>query len=178
MAKATRSPIRKPATTAPPKTPVAIRLTTAIKVSGMEPVLSRQILVAGATGYIGSRLVPRLLARGHRVVALSRPASADRVPKGCEIRFGDACDPEAYASAAEGCDTLIHLVGVSHPGPSKAALFESVDLASARAAAYAARRAGIEHVLYMSVAHPAPVMHAYIEARLHSESLFWETGIP
>ena len=139
---------------------------------------SKRILIAGATGYLGSHLAPLLLARGHEVVALVRPESIDRVPQGCEIVFGDACEAIAYAQAAQGCDTIIHLVGVSHPSPAKASLFERVDLASARAAAYAAFKAQAKHVLYVSVAHPAPVMHAYIAARIEAESIFWATGVP
>ena len=75
-------------------------------------------------------------------------------------------------------DTLVHLVGVAHPSPTKAALFDSVDLASARVAARAAAAAGIGHIVYVSVARPAPVMHAYIEARQRAEQAFAGTAIP
>lgn len=138
----------------------------------------RRILIAGATGYLGSRLATQLLERGHDVVAFTRPGSVDRVPPCCDIVTGDACDPEAYAEAAQTCDTLIHLVGVAHPSPSKAKAFETVDLASARAAAYAAHRADVRHVLYVSVANPAPMMHAYVAARLKAEAAFRAVNIP
>jgi len=75
-------------------------------------------------------------------------------------------------------DTLVHLVGVAHPSPAKASLFESVDLASARVAARAAAAAGVRHIVYISVARPAPVMHAYIEARQRAEQAFAATAIP
>jgi len=137
----------------------------------------RRILIAGANGYIGSQLAERLLRRGHVVTALIR-TSAKRVPAGCALVRGDALDESSYSEAARGADTLVHLVGVAHPSPSKAALFETIDLASARTAARAATAACVSHIVYVSVARPAPVMHAYIEARRRAEEAFDATSIP
>jgi uncharacterized protein YbjT (DUF2867 family) len=92
--------------------------------------------------------------------------------------IGDVCDPQVYANAARGYDTLVHLVGVPNPSPAKATQFKRVDLASARAAAYAAGDAEVQHVVYVSVAHPAPVMRAYIEVRRVAEEILAGTGIP
>ena len=61
-------------------------------------------------------------------------------------------------------ETFVQLVGVSHPGPGKAAQFEAVDKRSAIEAIRAAKQGGIGHFIYVSVAHPAPAMHAYIAA--------------
>jgi uncharacterized protein YbjT (DUF2867 family) len=138
---------------------------------------ARRVLIAGATGYIGSRLVPVLLGRGHAVRAFVR-AGNRLLPAGCEVVSGNALDESSYTAAARGMDTLVHLVGVAHPSPSKAALFESVDLASARVAAQAAMAAGVSQIVYVSVARPAPVMHAYVEARRRAEEAFAATAIP
>ena len=127
------------------------------------------MFVTGATGYIGQRLVRALLARGHHVRALVRPGSVGRVPDGVTTVVGDALDAASFAAAVSSTDTVIHLVGTPHPSPSKAAEFQRVDLASARASVAAARVAGATHYVYVSVAHPAPVMHAYIEARSAAE---------
>jgi hypothetical protein len=78
---------------------------------------------------------------------------------------GDALDPSTFAPAVTPADTIVHLVGTPHPSPSKAAEFRRVDLPSILASVEAARRAQAAHLVYVSVAHPAPVMHAYIEAR-------------
>lgn len=135
------------------------------------------VFVTGGTGYIGSRLIPLLIARGHHVTALTRPASAHRLPPGCRVIFGDALDASSYASAVHGADALVHLVGVPHPSPGKAAEFRTIDLASAQAALAAARAAGVPHLVYLSVAQPAPVMRAYVAARSEAEAMIRASGI-
>jgi uncharacterized protein YbjT (DUF2867 family) len=127
---------------------------------------------------MGSRLIPRLLARGHRVRALVRPGSEARLAPGAEAIAGDALDSASIRGAMRPGETLVQLVGVAHPGPSKAALFRSVDLASAAAAFEAARSAGVAHVVYVSVAQPAPVMRAYVAARAEAEAGLLASGLP
>ena len=76
-----------------------------------------------------------------------------------------------YVDALSGSDTLVHLVGVAHPSPAKKEQFVSIDLTSALEAVDAAQCAGVRHLVYVSVAHPAPVMHAYIAARTKGEAM-------
>ena len=136
--------------------------------------MTADILVAGGTGYMGRHLVPALLARGHRVHVLARHASLSRVPAGATAVAGDALDADSYAAALRAIGpaaTVVHLVGTPHPSPSKAAEFERVDLASIRAGIEAARRAGIAHFVYVSVAQPAPIMQAYVAVRAEGERL-------
>jgi uncharacterized protein YbjT (DUF2867 family) len=130
---------------------------------------SRHVFVTGATGYIGRRLTSALLARGHHVRALVRPESAGLVPAGAATVVGNALDASTFAPAVTSSDTIVHLVGTPHPSPSKAAEFRRVDLPSILASIDAARRAGAAHLVYVSVAHPAPVMQAYIDARSEGE---------
>jgi uncharacterized protein YbjT (DUF2867 family) len=135
------------------------------------------VFVTGSTGYMGRRLCAELLARGHKVRALARPRSESRLPAGCDPVTGDALDASTYKDAVSGCDTLVHLVGVAHPSPAKAAEFRSIDLLSAREAVAAAAHARIRHFVYVSVAHPAPVMHAYIAARAEAENAIRAAGL-
>src|SRR5512140_317879 len=127
------------------------------------------ILVTGGTGYIGHHLIPLLIARGHRVRVLARHQSLDRVPIGATAVEGDALNAESVASAVQPGDTVIHLVGTPHPSPSKADQFEKVDLVSIRSTVGAARKVGIGHLVYVSVAQPAPTMQDYLWVRLLGE---------
>ena len=135
------------------------------------------ILITGGTGYIGRNLIPPLIARNHRVRVLARQESVARVPAGATTVIGDALDDQSVASALRTGDTLIHLVGTPHPTPSKADQFEKVDLVSIRASVNAARQVGIDHLVYVSVAHPAPIMQAYLWVRTLGETMIREAEI-
>lgn len=139
---------------------------------------SRPVFVTGGTGYIGRPLIEALVARGCDVRALVRPGSEPRLPRGAQPVAGDALDGSGYRGAIPPGATLVHLVGTPHPSPAKAASFLSVDLASIRAATEAATGAGVHHLVYLSVAHPAPVMQAYIAARREGEAVVAASGIP
>jgi uncharacterized protein YbjT (DUF2867 family) len=135
-----------------------------------------RVLVAGGTGYLGRAVVPRLVAAGHRVSLLVRPGSERRAPAGVDVSIGDPLDPGAYH--LDPRDTLMLLVGTPHPAPWKAAAFEAVDFAAGRAAAVALREQPVRHVVYLSVAHPAPAMHAYWRVRERVEALLAATRVP
>ncbi len=75
-----------------------------------------------------------------------------------------------------GHDTWIQLIGTPHPGPHKAAQFRAIDARAVRAMAEALPGSGIRHAVYLSVAHPAPIMRAYIEVRSEGEALLEGTG--
>jgi nucleoside-diphosphate-sugar epimerase len=135
------------------------------------------ILITGGTGYIGQHLIPLLLDRGHRVRVLARRQSLDRVPSGAAGVEGDALNAESVASALRPGDTVIHLVGTPHPSPSKADQFDKVDLVSIRSTVNAARKVGIGHLVYVSVAQPAPTMQDYLWVRLLGETMIREAGL-
>ncbi|HXF79866.1 MAG TPA: NAD(P)H-binding protein [Usitatibacter sp.] len=138
---------------------------------------AREVFVTGGTGYMGRALCARLVERGHRVRALVRPGSGKRLAAGAEAVTGNALDASTFADQVREGETFVQLVGVAHPGPAKAAQFVSVDLASARAGIDAARSARAGHFVYVSVAHPAPVMRAYVQARLEAEAHLAASGL-
>jgi uncharacterized protein YbjT (DUF2867 family) len=139
--------------------------------------MRRTVFVTGSTGYLGRPLIASLLERGHRVRALARPESIARIPKGADVVTGNALDSSAWQAQIAPADTFVHLIGTPHPNPRKAAEFRSIDLVSIRAAVDAARAAAIRHFVYVSVAHPAPVMHAFIEVRQEGERLVRSSGV-
>jgi uncharacterized protein YbjT (DUF2867 family) len=135
------------------------------------------VLVTGGTGFIGTRLVAALAARGHSVRALVRPGSAHRLPEHVVTVAGNALNAASVTSVAEPTDTLVHLVGTPHPNPSKAEEFRRVDVESIRASVAAAKERHIAHLVYVSVAHPAPAMRAYVAARVEGEAAIAEAGL-
>ncbi|HEY7210168.1 MAG TPA: NAD(P)H-binding protein [Bryobacteraceae bacterium] len=140
--------------------------------------MPRRIFVTGGTGYVGSRLIPLLIERGHQVTALARPGSEKKIGAGCTICIGNALSGESYRAQVAGHDTFIHLVGVSHPSPAKVREFTEIDLKSAQEAIRVASQAGIRHFIYVSVAQPAPVMKAYVGVRAECERLLGASGLP
>jgi uncharacterized protein YbjT (DUF2867 family) len=139
--------------------------------------IPRDVFITGATGYIGRRLTAALVSRGHRVRALARAGSVSRIATGAATVVGNALDASTFAPAVTPADTIVHLVGTPHPSPSKATEFQRVDLPSILASVEAARRAHAAHLVYVSVAHPAPVMHAYIAARSAGERAITDAGL-
>lgn len=135
------------------------------------------MLVTGGTGYVGRRLVGALVERGHRVRVVARRASVGRVPSPAAAVVGDPLDAASYRSAVRPGDTIVHLVGTPHPSPAKAAEFLRVDLPSIEAAVANATAGGAAHLVYVSVAHPAPVMAAYIAARSRGEAAIASAGL-
>ena len=133
--------------------------------------------ITGGTGYIGTPLIWALIERGHQVRALVRPGSEKKLPPGSVAVPGNALDASSYAARIQPSHTFVQLVGVSHPKPSKAAEFQSIDRASALGAIAAARHAGVQHFIYLSVAQPAPIMKSYQSVRAECEAALRESGM-
>jgi uncharacterized protein YbjT (DUF2867 family) len=94
-----------------------------------------RVLVTGATGYIGARVVERLEADGHEVRPFSRRTG------------GDITDAAAVERAAQGVDAVAHLVAILDGSPER---FEAVNAQGPRNAVAAARAAGVRRFLHMS----------------------------
>ena len=90
---------------------------------------------------------------------------------------GDVLDRRTFVSSLRADHTIVHLVGTPHPSPAKAREFREVDLVSAREVIAAASDVAVHHVVYVSVAQPAPVMRAYIAARAEAERLLRESRL-
>ncbi len=137
----------------------------------------RRIFLTGATGYLGSRLIPLLRARGHVVRALIRPESASKLSREIETVVGNPLDASTFSNQVLGMDTVVQLVGVPKPAPWKGDQFRRVDGPSALASIAAAKGAKTTHFVYVSVAHPAPIMKDYIEVRRACEAALLQAGL-
>lgn len=138
----------------------------------------RRVFMTGASGYLGSRLIPLLLDRGHSVHALLRASSRHRPPAGCTCLWGDPLDGATFQDGIRGCDTFLQLVGTPKPAPWKGAQFRNVDRVSGLASIAAATQSGRPHFIYISVAHPAPIMKDYIAVRAECETALVGSGMP
>ena len=111
----------------------------------------RTVVVTGATGYIGGRLVPRLLAAGCRVVCLVRePRKLDARPwrkdPNVAVHKVDLADANAVAAAMHGADAAYYLV---HSMIAQGRDYRHQDLTLARAFAHAANAASVGRIIYL-----------------------------
>jgi len=138
----------------------------------------KDVIVVGGTGYLGRPLICKLCAGGLRVASVARPQSAAKLPSGCSVISGNALNSRTYQDRIVPGSTLVHLVGVPHPAPWKAAQFRAIDLVSLEQSVAAAKQARVGHFVFVSVAHPAPTMRAFIEVRMRCEQTIRESGLP
>jgi nucleoside-diphosphate-sugar epimerase len=109
-----------------------------------------RVLVTGATGRVGSRLVPRLLAHGLTVRALTRDAERGSALKaaGAEIATGDVTDPAGLAAVLVGVDAVVHLATALRGGDLSRTV--PVDRDGTRALGLAARDADVRRFVFTS----------------------------
>ena len=108
-----------------------------------------RVLVTGATGFVGGRLIPTLLDRGHEVVALVRDADGYQPPSDVHVVEGDLLEPEtlppAFRIGTDSVDAAYYLVHSMDGGPG----YEERDRNCARNFAEAASAAGLSRVVYL-----------------------------
>src|SRR3954449_9817756 len=107
------------------------------------------LLLTGATGLVGSTLLPRLVAGGTRVRCLVRDPKrlgADRVR--VQIALGDLADPPSFRNAMRGVSTVVHLATAIRDQP--AGSIEELNGIATWRMVQAAERAGVEHFVFMS----------------------------
>ncbi len=139
------------------------------------------ILVTGATGYIGGRLVPRLLARGYRVRCLVRSAEKLRARRwgaqpGLEVVEGDAGSSAALAAAMQGCSAAYYLV---HSMIVAGAAYAERDLALALAFGRAAAAAGVGRIVYLGgLGEEGAGLSEHLSSRREVEGALAAGGVP
>ncbi len=139
-----------------------------------------RVLVAGATGYLGRRLVPRLRASGRTVRVLVRGGAARAAGfphlAGCEIAAGDLGDAASCRRAAEGVDTVMNLVGIIREAGG--ATFETIHVGGTVVLVQAARHAGARRFLYVSAIGARPdAPTAYWRTKAEAERIVATSGL-
>lgn len=138
------------------------------------------VLVTGATGYIGGRLVPRLLEAGHRVRALARaPRKLDRQPWSgdprVEIVAGDLEDPERLREALDGCVAAYYLI---HSMVSEGDSYAEIDRRLATNFVQAAEAAGVGRIVYLGgLGELGDELSEHLSSRREVETILGSTSV-
>ncbi|TQN40710.1 uncharacterized protein YbjT (DUF2867 family) [Blastococcus colisei] len=135
-------------------------------------------LVTGATGYIGGRLVPELLAAGHRVRVMTRSPErlrgrpwADQV----ELARADATDADQVAAACAGVDVVYYLIHALGGGTA----FENTDRRAAEVMARAARGADVGRLVYLGALRPqGEELSPHLRSRTEVAEILLASGVP
>jgi uncharacterized protein YbjT (DUF2867 family) len=137
-----------------------------------------RILVTGATGYVGGRLVPRLLESGHGVRCMVRDPERlqGRTWRAqVEVVRGDVLDERTLGAALAGIEVayyLVHSLGGGHN-------FEQRDLRAARAFGQAARAAGVQRIVYLGgLGDPSTDLSEHLRSRQQTGDALREAGVP
>jgi uncharacterized protein YbjT (DUF2867 family) len=141
-----------------------------------EPSLT--CLVTGATGYIGGRLVPELLAAGHRVRVMTRSPErlADRPwTADVEVVRADAADADEVAAACTGADVVYYLIHALGSGAD----FEETDRRTAQIMAGAAKEAGVGRLVYLGALEPeGEELSPHLRSRIEVAEILLGSGVP
>jgi uncharacterized protein YbjT (DUF2867 family) len=159
----------------------AVRLLCFVRISANGKVVymeSELILVTGATGYIGGRLVPRLLEAGYRVRVLVRDKSRLQGRtwlEQVEVIQGDVLDPGSLPPAMQGADSAYYMVH-SMSGSSD---FDQRDIQAAQNFSRAAHQAGVGRILYLGgLGDPQSDLSKHLRSRQDTGKALREAGVP
>lgn len=136
------------------------------------------VLVAGATGYIGGRLVPELIARGYRVRVMVRavsPEHHERWPE-ADVVEADALDDKALRKALDGIDTAYYLIHSMLIGLHR---FEGVDVEAARNFLKAAEENGVRRIIYLGgLGDTRTTLSSHLASRAQVAHVFRSGKVP
>jgi len=139
-------------------------------------VPARLVLLTGATGYVGGRLLHELESRGLRVRCLARRPEwlRARVGPRTEVVAGDVLDPNSLRAGLDSVHTAYYLVHSMGAGKE----FEVRDRQGARAFAQAARQAGVRRIVYLGALGRGERLSPHLRSRQEVGHLLRETGVP
>ena len=136
------------------------------------------VLVTGATGYVGGRLVPRLIEAGYSVRVMVRDSSrlqGRTWVKNVEVAQGDVLEPDTLPETMKGIGVAYYLIHSMGGGAN----FHTRDLSAARAFGNAARQAGIQRIIYLGgMGDPNSDLSEHLRSRQQTGNALREAGVP
>jgi uncharacterized protein YbjT (DUF2867 family) len=139
-----------------------------------------KVFVTGSTGFVGNHVLNELLEKGHQVKALVRPGSEYKLKRPDELEStpGTVEEPADLIQGMQGCDAIIHLVGIIRAFPSRGITFEKLHTEATANVVAAAKETGVSRLLHMSALGaredgPTP----YLSTKYAAEELVRESGL-
>ena len=108
------------------------------------------VFIAGGTGFVGTRVVAKLLENEHNVICLSRNPRLVRLPSSVHVVKGDATDPGGLAEMIKGADVVINLIGIIRSVDARGITFRKLHVEATQNLLTAAKKAGIKRFIQMS----------------------------
>jgi NADH dehydrogenase len=146
-----------------------------------QPQDIRQVLVTGATGFLGFRVVAALLEAGLQVSVLIQPEQEDKLAaftQHIQTIFGDLWNRGSLKGLARGQQAVIHLVGSAHAEPARGLTHQQINLVSARNAISMAVSDGVSYFLLLSVAAlPGTLPGEYVRSKRDAEEYLQNSGL-
>lgn len=144
----------------------------------MPPQSPQLVLVTGATGYVGGRLVPRLVEAGHRVRCLVRdPSRLQGRPwrRQVEVVQGDVLDPDSLHEPMRDINVLYYLIHSLGEGSG----FEQLDVQAAQNCSAEAKASGVERLIFLGGLGDARTqLSPHLRSRHHTGDALRESGVP
>jgi uncharacterized protein YbjT (DUF2867 family) len=139
-----------------------------------------KVFLTGGTGFVGSEVLGQLLSGGHTVRCLVRGGSEGKLPirEGVEVRIGDVVEAQSLEGILEGCDAVIHLVGIIREIPSRGVTFSRLHFEATRNMVEAAGAQGVKRYLQMSANGTRPeASSSYHRSKWQAEEAVRNSGL-